>query len=60
MTLYIKVTNDELELPEAVADSAAELARMVGCSVNCIYSTISHVKRGKIKRGQYMKVEIDE
>ena len=60
MTLYIKVSNDELKLPEAVADSAAELAKMVGCSTNCIYSTISQVKRGKIKRGQYMKVEVEE
>lgn len=28
--LWMKVTNDEYELPLAVTESAAELARMVG------------------------------
>lgn len=32
MTLYIKVTQDKFELPIAVADTARELADMVGTS----------------------------
>ena len=33
MTLYMKVTRDEYELPVAVAETKAELARMLGVEV---------------------------
>lgn len=57
-TLYMMVTDDELELPLVVADSAQELADIIGRNVNTIYSGISHEKHGRIKRSIYKKVEI--
>lgn len=59
-TIWLRVTADDIELPLAVADSAAELARMCGCSQNNIYSTISQKNLGKIKHGQFKRVEIEE
>ena len=54
MTIYMKCTTDRLELPIAVADTAKELARMLGVSHYSVYSEIS---RGY---GGYHKVVIDE
>jgi hypothetical protein len=54
------VTDDELELPLVVADSAQELADIIGRNVNTIYSGISHEQHGRIKRSIYKKVEIKE
>lgn len=59
-TLYMMVTDDEFELPLVVADSAQELADIIGRSVNTIYSGISHEQHGRIKRSIYKKVEIKE
>lgn len=58
MTLYMLVSKDELELPLAVADSPAELARMIGASSNSIKSAISKSKR-KGTKSQYKKVEVE-
>lgn len=41
MTIYMKTTNDKLDLPVAVADNARELANMLGVSVNSVWSCIS-------------------
>lgn len=60
MTIYMMVTDDKFELPIAVADSAPELAAMIGRSVNTIHSEISREKNGRIKRSKYKKVEIKE
>lgn len=60
MTVYMMVTDDELELPLVVADSAQELADIIGRNVNTIYSGISHEKHGRIKSSIYKKVEIKE
>lgn len=57
--LYMKVTNDEYELPVAVADSSKELAEMVGTTRNAILSAISHGKTDKYKR-VYIKVEFED
>lgn len=38
--LYLAVTNDKYELPIAVADSASELAKMLGLSVCTIYTGV--------------------
>ena len=54
MHVYLKTTLDEYELPVAVADTARELAEMVGTSQSVIYSSISHKYRG------YYKVEIED
>ena len=55
----MKVSKDKYELPLAVADSASELASILGCSANTIYSSISHAKDGRQKT-QYRRVKIDE
>ena len=47
--LYVCNTMDEYELPIAVAANVPELARMVGTTVNCIYSTISHCQKKGLK-----------
>ena len=50
---YMKVTNDKFRLPVAVADSAVELARLVGTTKNTVLSSISH------GTGPYEKVELE-
>lgn len=59
MTLWMKVTMDEYELPLAVADSSGELARRLGVSRSTVASVVSNAK----KRGGrccYVKVEVDD
>lgn len=59
MKIYLEVTPDKYELPVRMADTAAALARMVGCSVNNVYSGISHYEHGRHK-SRFRKVEIEE
>lgn len=60
-TLYLKVTNDEYELPVAVADSLEELADMCGVKKESIIQMLSRVKHQKyLKWSCYRKVEIEE
>lgn len=59
MVLWMKVTDDEYELPLAVADTASELARMCGLNKNGVLVAISNAKRRKTKC-QYVKVVIDD
>lgn len=54
MTLYMKVTNDEYELPVAVADTGRELADMVGTTRGVIFSAISKGYK------TYQKVEVED
>ena len=54
MTVYMKVTNDEYELPMAVADSVASLAKGLGINPCVIYRSMNS------KNGIYVKVEIDD
>lgn len=44
--LYIKTTLDNLELPEAVAESPQELAEMIGTTLGSVLSAISHKHKG--------------
>lgn len=54
---YMKVTNDEFELPLVIADSVVELAARTGTTPNTISSSIFHAKeRGS--RCVYVKVPI--
>lgn len=57
--LYMEVTKDKYELPVAVADSAAALARLVGVRRNTISQCMSHTERygGKCK---YIKVVLED
>lgn len=58
-TVYMKVTMDEFELPVAVADSVAELAKMVGVKPNAIYHALSYQEKHGRKRC-YKRIEITE
>lgn len=60
MTLWLKVTTDQYELPLAVADTIPELARMTGCTVASLYSIFSRKRKGKQKYPGYVEVIIDE
>lgn len=53
--LYLAVTNDKYELPIAVADSASELAKMLGLSVYTIYTGVCRESKNVRK---IVKVEV--
>lgn len=66
--LWLAVSPDRYQLPEAVADSAAELARITGENLSVIRSSVSHKRKkgadvgGKRsgRYGRYYRVEIEE
>ena len=57
--VYMQVTHDEYELPIAVADSATELADMLGTTKASILSAISHYNH-QGKYSTFRAVEIEE
>lgn len=59
--LWLKVTDDEYELPVAVADTAVALATMVGVSAGTVAGCVSHTKKGTHqKKSVYILVEFSE
>ena len=58
--IYMQVTTDEYELPVAVANSIGELAEITGFTYNQIATRISWVKSGKIKKKEFVKVEVSD
>lgn len=58
-TIWMKVTDDKYELPIAIAESAGQLAIMLGVSRNCIRSAVSHARK-EGKKSVYKKIEIEE
>lgn len=60
MTLYIKTTDDEYELPVAVGESVADLARQLHVSTSVISHGINNTSKGIYKHSVYRKVEIDD
>ena len=60
MIVYMEVTEDEYELPVAVAGSSEELARIVGTTGNAIKSAISHVESGRRKKSRYVRVYVED
>lgn len=52
--LYVRTTTDEYELPIAVADSAGELAEMLGTTKAGIFSSIAHKCKG------WYRLELEE
>lgn len=59
MKLYLQVTKDKYELPVAISDTPAGLARICGVSKNTVLSAISHAKERK--RGSiYRRVEVPD
>lgn len=61
MKVYLVVTADEYELPLAVADTADELSRILGRTVNDIYVTISrqNVSQGQLNGYNYRIIRVD-
>lgn len=59
MIVYMKVSKDKYELPEAVADSIKEMAVLQGITPNAIHSAFSQEKNNGIKC-RFVKVEIDD
>lgn len=55
MTLYVKTSRDRFELPLAVADTKAELARMLGMD----RSRVSHYFNDQ-RRNDFIAVEVEE
>lgn len=60
MTLYMKVTRDEYELPVAVAETKAELARMLGMKREKVRSAFAKVKKYGYKHPTYVVVEVED
>ena len=60
MTVYMEVTTDEYQLPLAVADSPAELARLRGVSKNAVNVGCYKSKYKLRKTERYIAVEIDD
>lgn len=60
MKIFMKVTKDEFELPIAIADSQAELARMLGMPKAAVNSNYSKIRSGKVKVSTFKEVEIDD
>lgn len=58
--VWMKVTNDEYELPVAVADSAEKLARLIGAKAATIYSAAWQQKKGINRRSIYQCVEVED
>lgn len=58
-TYYMEITKDEFELPVAVAETTAELARIRGVAHNTIKSVMYHAKKNESKC-KYIKVVMDE
>lgn len=54
MFVYVKVSKDKYRLIEAIADTAEELAQIVGTTKATIYSSISHGYK------TFEKVEIND
>ena len=60
MTLYLEVSNDDLELPLAVADSVMELAELRKVKSCTIYRSLAKVKRGICEKSKYIEVEVSD
>ena len=58
--IWMYVSQDRYSLPEIIADSADELAKMCNTSTSVIYSTITHYKTGRLKKEKYVKVVVDD
>ena len=52
MQLYMAVTADKYELPRSIADSGAEMAKIVGITRSAV---LHSVKRGRIVRAGWLK-----
>ena len=58
--VWMKITQDEYELPVAVADSSDELGEICGCDGQTIRCAFSRYNLGQRKSTKYIKVMIDD
>ena len=58
--VWMAVSQDELSLPIAIADTAKELAELLGTTENNVKSSASKCKHGVYKNSRYIAVRIDE
>ena len=56
--IYMAVTKDKYELPVCIADSAKELASLLGVTPNNVVSSISKHEKGIYKRSKYIRVKV--
>lgn len=59
MTVYMAVSKDRFELPIAIADSAVELARMLGVNEHTVYKSV-WLAETKGKYSKYLRLELNE
>ena len=60
MKLYMKVTNDEYELPLAVADTQEELAKLLGVSRTAVTKALTNQKNHIYATSSYKEVEVED
>ena len=58
--LYMKISNDEYELPEIIADSISELARKCNVHYNTVQIHLMRSKKGLVRKQKYIEVEIGD
>ena len=58
--IWMEVTTDEYELPLAFANSATQLADMVGVKRNAVFEAVSKWKAGKTKTCRYRRVVLED
>lgn len=58
----MRVTNDKYELPLAVGDSWADIARLIGLNTHSIYTALSDQKTHphRKRRTKFLKVEVED
>lgn len=59
MEVWVALSNDKYRLPVAVADSAVELARMVGVTAETIRSSVYHARVNN-RNSRFVKVDIGD
>ena len=60
MIVWMEISKDKYQLPLAIANSARELSKITGASVNRIECAASRMARGKSKTSRVVKVMIEE
>ena len=60
MKLYLKVSKDKYELPQAVAGSLQELARMCGMNPKSVSNQYYNGRCGRLKQPRFISVEVDD
>lgn len=62
MYVWMEISQDEYELPLAIAENAQELAKKCGASLSTVKSSASRAKHGKQDHGfcRFLQVELEE